>query len=64
MRELIKKMLSEQVEKYDTLDMLKNYDGDNKVLQDLSRELKVFGKLSNTKIEIAVKQFKKDFYVR
>lgn len=62
MRDLIKKILSEQVEKYDTLDMLKNYDGDNKVLQDLSRELKVFGKLSNTKIEIAVKQFKKDFY--
>jgi hypothetical protein len=62
MKDLIKKLLKEQEDKYDTLEMLKNYEGDNKVLQDLSRELRVIGKLSNTKIENAVKQFKKEFY--
>lgn len=62
MRDLIKTILLEQKERYDTLDMLRNYDGDNRVLQDLSRELKVLGKLSDTKIDTAVKQFKKDFY--
>lgn len=62
MKELIKKILFEQKERYDTLDMLKNYEGNNKILQDLSRELNVIGKLSNTKIDTAVKQFKKEFY--
>ena len=62
MREFIKSLLREQEEKYDTLDMLSNYTGNNSKLQDLSTELKVLGKLSNTKIKSAVTQFKKEFY--
>lgn len=62
MKDSIKRLLKEQEEKYDTLEMLRNYEGNNKVLQDLARELRVIGKLSNTKIETAVKQFKKEFY--
>jgi hypothetical protein len=62
MRELIKLLLKEQAEKYDTLDMLTNYEGNNSKLQNLSLELKATGKLSNTKIKDAVTQFKKEFY--
>ena len=62
MRDLIKKILSEQVEKYDTLEMLRNYDGNNEKLKDLGIELRALGKLSKTKITDAITQFKKDFY--
>jgi len=62
MRGFIKSLLKEQEEKYDTLAMLSDYTGSNSKLQDLSRELKVLGKLSNTKIKDAVTQFKKEFY--
>ena len=62
MRGFIKSLLKEQEEKYDTLAMLSDYTGNNSKLQDLSRELKVLGKLSNTKIKDAVTQFKKEFY--
>jgi len=47
MRGFIKSLLKEQEEKYDTLAMLSDYTGNNSKLQDLSRELKVLGKLSN-----------------
>ena len=62
MRGFIKSLLKEQEEKYDTLAMLSDYTGNNSKLQDLSRELKATGKLSNTKIKDAVTQFKKEFY--
>jgi hypothetical protein len=62
MRDLIKKILSEQVEKYDTLEMLRNYDGNNEKLKDLGIELRALGKLSQEKINKAITQFKKDFY--
>ena len=62
MRGFIKSLLKEQEEKYDTLAMLSDYTGNSSKLQDLSRELKATGKLSNTKIKDAVTQFKKEFY--
>jgi hypothetical protein len=62
MKGFIKSLLKEQAEKYDTLDMLTNYEGNNSKLQNLSLELRATGKLSNTKIKDAVTQFKKEFY--
>jgi hypothetical protein len=62
MRGFIKTLLKEQEDKYDTLAMLRDYQGSNSKLKDLSLELRVKGKLSNTKIKEAITQFKKEFY--
>ena len=62
MRGFIKTLLKEQEEKYDTLAMLRDYQGSNSKLKDLSLELRVKGKLSSTKIKEAITQFKKEFY--
>jgi hypothetical protein len=62
MKELIKSLLKEQTVKYDTLELLANYTGSNPKLLSLSDELKTNGKLSSTKINDAITQFKKEFY--
>lgn len=62
MKGFIKTLLKEQEEKYDTLTMLRDYQGSNSKLKDLSLELRIKGKLSNTKIKEAITQFKKEFY--
>jgi hypothetical protein len=61
-RSVVKQYLTEQKEKYDTLDMLRNYKGNNVVLQDLSTEVKALGKLTKLKTNKAISQFKKEFY--
>lgn len=62
MRELIKKILKEEEEFHDTLEMIRDYSGDNEFLNDLRRKLKIKGKLTPKQIESAVKMFKREHW--
>jgi len=62
MNKVIRKFLVEQVEKYDTYEMLRNYQGPDITLQDIGRKLKVFGKITKAEYNKAVSQFKKEYY--
>jgi hypothetical protein len=62
MRDLIRKVLREQVEKYDTYEMLRTYKGPDKTLQDIGRKLRVTGKITKKEFRQAISQFKKEYY--
>lgn len=62
MKELIKFFLREQTEKYDTFEMLRNYKGSDKTLQDIGRKLRVVGKITKAEFNKAISQFKKEYY--
>ena len=62
MKSSIRKFLQEQEEKYDTYEMLRNYQGPDITLQDIGRKLRVFGKITKAEYNKAVSQFKKEYY--
>jgi len=62
MRELIKKILKEEQDNYNTLEMIKNYFGDNVFLNDLKEKLHNKGRLTDKQLESAVKVFKREHW--
>lgn len=62
MKKVIRKFLVEQLEKYDTYEMLRNYQGPDTTLQNIGRKLSVFGKITKAEYNKAVSQFKKEYY--
>lgn len=62
MRDLVRRILSEQKEKYDTLELLRNYKGNDITLQNLGRKLRVVGKITKEELKRAISQFKKEYY--
>jgi len=62
MKDFIKRILFEQEEKYDTYEMLRNYQGPDITLRDIGRKLRVFGKITKAEYNKAISQFKKEYY--
>ncbi len=62
MKDFIKRIIFEQEEKYDTYEMLRNYQGPDITLQEIGRKLRVFGKITKAEYNKAISQFKKEYY--
>jgi Holliday junction resolvase len=62
MRDLIRQILKEEEETYDTLEMIRDYSGGNDVLNDLRRKLRNKGSLTDKQIQYAIKLFKKEHW--
>lgn len=62
MRDLIRRILKEQEENYDTLEMIRDYSGSNDFLNDLRRKLKIKGSLTDKQIQAAIKVFKREHW--
>lgn len=62
MRELIRRILKEEEETHDTLEMIRDYSGNSDFLNDLRRKLKLKGRLTDKQIQAAVKAFKKEHW--
>lgn len=62
MKDIIKNFLKEQQEKYDTYEMLRNYEGPDIILRDISKKLIDTGKITNLELQKAISLFKKEFY--
>lgn len=64
-RKIIKGVLLEHVETFDTVSMIKNYDGNNKILLGLKDKLlRTDRPLTQKQMEYAIDLFKKEFYAR
>jgi Holliday junction resolvase len=62
MRDLIRRILKEEQITYNTLEMIKDYSGNNEFLNDLKRKLKLKGGLTDKQIQAAVKVFKSEYW--
>lgn len=62
MRDLIRRILKEEEETYDTLEMIRDYSGSNDFLNDLRRKLKNKNGLTDKQIQAAVKVFKREHW--
>lgn len=62
MRELIKKIIKEEVKKFNTLNMIRDYEGTNNFMNNLKVQLTKKGRLSEKQIESAIQFFKTKFY--
>lgn len=62
MRDLIKKILREQIEKFDEISVLKKYEGKNEILRDLRRKLEIGYTLTEKQIDLAIKLLKREYY--
>lgn len=62
MRDLIKKALYEHRVSFDTIDILKNYQGSDRILQDFKRKIESGYDLTEKQLALAVKKLKSEFY--
>ena len=62
MRDLIRRILKEEEETYNTLEMIRDYSGSNNYLNDLRRKLKNKNGLNDNQIQAAVKEFKREHW--
>jgi hypothetical protein len=62
MRDLIRRILKEEEETYNTLEMIRDYSGSNNYLNDLRRKLKNKNGLTDKQIQAAVKVFKREHW--
>ena len=63
MRDLIRQILKEEEETYDTLEMIRDYSGGNNFLNDLKRKLRIKNSLTDKQIQSAVKTFKREHWL-
>ena len=63
MRDLIRQILKEEEETYDTLEMIRDYSGSNDFLNNLRMYLKDKGSLTDKQIQSAVKTFKREHWL-
>jgi len=62
MRDLIKKALYEHRVSFDTIDILKNYEGSDRILQDFKKKIDAGYNLTEKQLALAVKKLKSEFY--
>lgn len=62
MRDLIRQILKEEEETYDTLEMIRDYSGGNNFLNDLKRKLRIKNSLTDKQIQTAVNVFKREYW--
>jgi hypothetical protein len=62
MRDLIKKIIQEEIEKFDTLEMIRNYKGANTFMNSVKTQLLKKGSLTDKQLIGAIKFFKNQFY--
>ncbi|HUU87848.1 MAG TPA: hypothetical protein VMX17_08855 [Candidatus Glassbacteria bacterium] len=62
MRDLIRQILKEEEETYDTLEMIRDYSGGNNFLNDLKRKLRIKNSLTDKQIQTAVDVFKREYW--
>lgn len=62
MRELIRRILREQKEQYNTIEMIRNYSGDNSNLIKYKRRLERDGWLDDKDIKSAIREFKLEYW--
>lgn len=62
MRDLIKKALYEHRVSFDTIDILRNYEGSDSILQDFKRKIEAGYNLTEKQFALAVKKLKSEFY--
>lgn len=62
MKDLIRKILKEEVEKFDTLKLIRDYKGSNVFMNSIKTQLEKKGTLSQKQLESAINFFKIKFY--
>jgi hypothetical protein len=62
MKDLIRKIIKEEVEKFDTLQLIRDYKGSNVFMNSIKAQLERKGTLSQSQLEKAIEIFKTNFY--
>jgi hypothetical protein len=62
MKDLIRKILKEEVEKFDTLKLIRDYKGSNVFMNSIKTQLEKKGTLTTKQIDTAIEIFKTNFY--
>ena len=62
MRDLIKAIIREEVEKFDTLKLIRDYKGSNVFMNSVKTQLEKKGTLTKNQIDAAIGIFKTNFY--
>ena len=62
MKDLIRKIIKEEVEKFDTLQLIRDYKGSNVFMNSIKSQLERKGTLSRPQLEKSIEIFKTNFY--